>query len=674
MIEVKTGKLVKINPNRIRQLEETRKTILANLFAAETIFSDQFEKFFPFIGTTHWEELHCVGFNPQLSQLEAMVTLPLQDSDYQKCCNTSVLPKVRAILAWNQIPPLDPNYMPPFGNHVDADIQIRPKFSFNCLIQNEFIKFPNPEILESIDFDANLKLKKPNPVPYSKLVEKYRKAKVPDHRIIYDAVGPMFLKNQSFAQASLQPDFTKLKELNIDFNKIIKAISEDKANVSFEEIVCVGLNTATDTLGAVIHLKKSSGYSGSLCQSGSKEYVAFWADCNNNGVYDKYLGTASVDVHDINNIPNNGLFYSVFLPINLTDKLKGCDDPNIIRIRAVLSWAVPPSTTDPDQLNTWGNRLDRLVRLRHIKQRGTGLIDLLYYVGNVPIENIDSSTFLANPSMGILNPANCSQPAKDRPFGGHVSVKGRIYNTGVPGSVYYQVQYSPHGANNWLPVTNKITYRLAHPNPFDPLHPVEVKTENRPDGWFPYQEDPTASPPILEESAFLASWSTGSLEGPYDLRVAYTQDYPGLNPINIKYSDIVTIVLDNTNYLASPTANTSIDFSSTLDIVIDGGDCHSYDQGDTIQGHLRAVDKHFWKWHLDLQPSTHTNGTKASPQCRSYGSLSDNGDGNGVWQLDTSKMDKCGYTLTLRGYDRAIVNSNGAVVHHNGKAVGFSVK
>jgi hypothetical protein len=51
----------------------------------------------------------------------------------------------------------------------------------------------------------------------------------------------------------------------------------------------------------------------------------------------------------------------------------------------------------------------------------------------------------------------------------------------------------------------------------------------------------------------------------------------------------------------------------------------------------------------------------------------DQGDGNAVWTLNTTNLDKCGYTLMLRAYDRTIVNSNGAIVHWNKKAVGFSV-
>jgi len=63
-----------------------------------------------------------------------------------------------------------------------------------------------------------------------------------------------------------------------------------------EELTCVGLATAFDSLAAVIHVKRPAGYSGDLCHAGSVEYVAFWADWNNDGTWDEYLGTTQVNV------------------------------------------------------------------------------------------------------------------------------------------------------------------------------------------------------------------------------------------------------------------------------------------------------------------------------------------------------------------------------------------
>ena len=92
----------------------------------------------------------------------------------------------------------------------------------------------------------------------------------------------------------------------------------------------------------------------------------------------------------------------------------------------------------------------------------------------------------------------------------------------------------------------------------------------------------------------------------------------------------------------------------------------------------KKIDERFGYWVLDLQPIGHVQGNDAknalSIVCRSYNSLSDNGDENLEWTLDTSKLDVCGYTLTLRAYDRAILNSNMANCHWATKSVGFSIR
>jgi hypothetical protein len=720
-----------------KELESTRKMMLMNLFTDVKI---------DLKSNTFWEQLNCVGFNPNLSQLEAVVSIkqatgysgnlcsngsteyvaffvdwgdgagfqpvgltsfkasdisnappgpqhPLQylvylsldDKPHRKCCDTAVLPRVRAILAWNQIPS-GPDYIPIFGNRLEANIQIQPSKSIFCLLKDIVIDFDAAKkIGEEQSIKANLCLPKNIDInadlcgfrfPHVKLEEiapAYKKAGVEDHRTVFSAVYPLIKGGDALQFASTIYDKVSIKKADINLSKVVDALAAilPQGNTTFEEVVCAGLNTASDILGAVIYIKKPLGYSGNLCKMGSIEYVAFWADWDNNGTYDNYLGTASVEVHDIDKFPEGGLYYSVMLPANFTDRLKNCKEPNIIKLRAVLSWAVPPSTTDPNDLNYWGNRLDVVVQIRPGTVNGD-LIDLIYDVGSVPLPSISLATHLAYPSVVIL--ANCSQLG-DRPFAGSVRIGGRIYNTGAPGKVHYQVQYAPHASGSWLPVTTTQTWELMHPNPFDPLFPQENVTLIAPDGWFPYMENPLAVPPIFERTNLLAVWQTGSLNGHYDLRLAYTKDYPLTPGSVIHYSNVVTIVLDNVNYVASPTPNPAVDPASTLDIVIDGGDCHAYDKGGAlIQGHLRALDDYFWLWTLDLQPATHTHGTQASPSCRSYATLADKGDANAPWSLNTSKLDKCGYTLTIRAYDRAIVNSNTAIVHSNAKSVGFSVK
>ncbi|MHC4563883.1 MAG: hypothetical protein ACYS8X_14085, partial [Planctomycetota bacterium] len=471
-----------VSKREIQELEVTRKTLLASLFAYTPVAAK---------GITYWEELTCVGFNPERSELQAVVSVkrstgysgglcsqgspeyvrffvdwgsgfedagltsfrahdisdlppgpqhPLQylvqltlaDEEHRRFCKLPVLPKVRAVLSWNAMPSLDPNQVPYFGNTMDVDVQLEPNIMTLAVLAEEGLLSKKATLLDKVDLAKPLATLPPTPVPWSQLVEAYHKAEVPDHRLVYEAVYPMVKPTALAPVAPAQKDLSIVQDLNIDLSQVVDVLTlQSQANTTYEEVVCAGLNTPLDTLGAVIHVKKPCGYCGNLCQAGSREYVAFWADWNNDGAYDAYLGTATVEVHDIGSIPSGGLYYGVELPVNLLPHLKGCHDPNIIRIRAVLSWAVPPSTTDPNDLNYWGNRLDVVVQVRP-GVPSTELMDLLYTIGSVGVDDFSPTTHLAYPSVGVLDPTNCSAPAKDRPLGGRVTIRGRIYNTGLP--------------------------------------------------------------------------------------------------------------------------------------------------------------------------------------------------------------------------------------------------
>lgn len=729
----------------IEELESVRRTLLAQLSLGKGLLEQDAKEVFAFNGITHWEDLDCVGFDPETSRLSAVVSINqetgysgnlctdgsrewvrfwidwqdgtgwhdvgltgfrahdisdappgpqhpiehlvyvrLDDDARRRCCETEVLPRVRAVLAWNQVPPLDPNFVPYFGTRRDASIQIEPRTGWFCLLDKLDLK-----IAAQLDTSVPLPTKPPAPVPLPELAARYReladrdeRAEVPDHRLVYQVAQPLLAGKAPAAFADLATEVPQLAELGIDFGSVLELLSkpldDEAANTSYEELTCVGLNTAQDLLGAVVRIKRPTGYGGDLCEAGSREYVAFWADWNNDGTFDDHLGTVALEVHDIANIPRDDLHYAVFLPIDVKDRLRDCVNPNIVRIRAVLSWATPPSSTDPDALNFWGNRIDRLVRLRHTRVPGTTLTDLIYSIGNVDVADIDPATSLAHPPSGILNPNVCAPALTYRPWGGRIDVRGRFYNSGPAGTVRYQIQVkkATEPVTAFQPATyaGNFTFKdVTVPWP----HNVYV-SQSPADGWFEYLEDTTVTFPIYEATAYLGSWqSAGQPDEEYDLRLAYTTDYGTPQPWTIHYSTVIRITTDNTDFVVSPTANPAVDLSSTLDLVIDGGDCHQYSPGDVIQGHLRAVDDHFFRWSLDLQPSTHTNGITASPSCRSYASLLDTGDGNAAWQIQTqqgaNELDKCGYTLTLRAWDRTIRNSNGSSTFHGSKAVGFSI-
>ena len=50
---------------------------------------------------------------------------------------------------------------------------------------------------------------------------------------------------------------------------VFKPVKPMKGNPSYEELACVGLQTQLDRLEAVINIKRTAGYGGTICQAGS---------------------------------------------------------------------------------------------------------------------------------------------------------------------------------------------------------------------------------------------------------------------------------------------------------------------------------------------------------------------------------------------------------------------
>ncbi len=677
-------------------------------------------------GHTTWEELKCIGYNPQLKRLEAivsikqssgyggslcskgskeyvrfyvdfkdgggfidmgltsfkaanisdappgaqhplsyMVFLYINDEQYRRFtdCSHAVIPTMRAILSWNVEPtPNTPNYPPYYGNVRDADIQLarRPYIILGDIADVLKNKVLGPVIKP----DFQIPLPDPGPVELAELYEFNKQANVPDHRTFYSAIGSSIQSTMSFAKAGSAFKATDLSKLKIDISKLLPFFdpNEHKADVSFEEATCVGLNTDTDTLGAVVHIKKNSGYSGDLCHKGSTEHVAFWADWNNNGTFDEYLGTVSFEVHDLANIPAGGLYYNVALPINVAKRLKSCKTPNIIKVRAVLSWESLPSTTDPNLLNTWGNSIDSLVQLR--PGDSSGIHTIISLVGNVARLDIDPTHHLYNYNAIAPGVSN------NRPWGGSINFCGIIDRNGFNGTIKFRLSWKKFGApdSDYKPVSTTETFNLWQP--LVSIFPYTDTQTADADGWYIYDPNPAAGIYDIYDNGYLSHLETsGFTDGTYTIKFEYTDEFN-----NVILGDLFSIVVCNQGMSVSPTANATVDMTKDLDLVIDGGDCHSYDKIDPlINGHLRAVHPFFGWWSLNLQPTSHTHGAVPVPISRSYSALGDTGDANAVWTLDTTPLDPCGYTVSLEGRTRVILNSTpGYYPYYGPKAVGFA--
>ena len=384
---------------------------------------------------------------PGEQRLEYAVSLQI-DPKRVTFCFTQNLPKVRAILSWNAPPPPStPGFIPVWGNVEDAQIQIQPRtlIIFDDLFKE--IKAKPPEHFEDL-----VDLKKPVPVaPHkvldlSELQSLYRGKDVPAHRFAFSHAQKL-LEQPAFTEKLLAPGSKGLLPgLEINWSDLFGQIVKTNGDTRFEELQCIGLDPNMDSLVGVLTVKLPNGYSGGLCQAGSTEYVAFWIDYGSGLTF---AGTTSVTVHDLTSIPAGGVQYAVFLPVDLDGHRQPCESgPRTAKVRAILSWQAPP--TNPDYVPTWGNRLETTIQIAPgpVVQPGKQ-VPILSSVGDIPVNHIDSNGLATGTGSftGFV--------AVDSPFGGMINLSGKIVN-GTSTSKY-RVMRKPHGAPDsaYVPLTDE---------------------------------------------------------------------------------------------------------------------------------------------------------------------------------------------------------------------------
>ncbi len=133
----------------------------------------------------------------------------------------------------------------------------------------------------------------------------------------------------------------------------LKPVMPIVANTTYEEIGSVGFQPQLNRLNAVVYVNQSSGYSGDICSSGSPEYVRFYASYDDGKSWDD-LGITSFSAYDIalKEAQANRLEYAVAIDFAPWRHL--CFQRGIARVRAILSWNVPPPPNDPDWMPVWG--------------------------------------------------------------------------------------------------------------------------------------------------------------------------------------------------------------------------------------------------------------------------------------------------------------------------------
>jgi hypothetical protein len=616
-----------------------------------------------------WEDQGVVGFNvhdiPNFDDCHKDPTKPLsyiaslKIDPKRKVCRFPVLPKVRAILSWQAIPTAgNANYPPVWGNVFEDHVQIKPWWktfaaAFDQIVEAVGQKIDIPDVYKEF-VDIPIPLPDPPDPPIAELTKLYAatdaKAKaaptVEPHRFglahIHAAMKSMAL-NQDIIVAKA----AEWKLAGLDLSAAIAALDNTKANTDYEELECLGLDSNTETLAATLRIKLASGYSGRPCDKGSFEYLAFWADWDDTCEFE-YLGTVKINVHDYSPLPAGGLSYTALLKVDLDEHRRTCKEPKIGRVRAVLSWNSPPSTTDPEDLNYWGNRIDAHVQ---INPTGSSVSDHaeLRSIGGIAVPHIDPVTGLTDATavfhFNWLPPDPAGRPC---PFSGIVVITGPT----VPGMMRYGIT-----------VENLTTPAPPVPvaNDFDVLDNSGNNVTTQKASFSPIHSYPYLNT-ALNPELILARWFTA---GDDLWRISLQLYDPFENPIGAPVTHVIQLKNSGLKDL-----RIHIDPAS-------GGDCNTFHVGDLIDGHFVAIDPYLSGYSLHTEPFaaplgqlTPTSGAVSTPFA---GPDPAPPPGGLDWHLDTKNMTPCGYIVRLEASDLAIIDST-HVGHYGAAPVGWCLE
>jgi len=402
----------------------------------------------------------------------------------------------------------------------------------------------------------------------------------------------------------------------VNISELLKNYLATKANVAYEELEDIGLDHSQEFLTASIHVKRPYGYSGDLCSDmfprfggGSYEYVSFWADWDDTCRWE-YLGTASVKVHDLKNIPEKGVCYAAYLPYDFNRRRQHCDQPKVVKIRSVLSWNTPPSTTDPNDLETYGNVKETYIQIKPGESTGD-VRPVMTIVGGIPVGEIDNASGLTTP-VAKFALTGFPVDARGCPFSGRVTIQGLPFV-----GHKYRIQYRPQGEANWITLFTPI--EVVKWNGF-----TTERVPHVPDGagYFDYLS-------YLQNLDSVLGW----LDTPADETRACDIK---LDILTIAGTDDKKVQIDN----VAPDA--------ALSITNVGGDCADYTAGTRIAGKFTATDAYFSGYLFGLSAA----GGAFTPDSGNSAEVNED------WELNTAGLRPCGYTVTLYVSDRAIINSS----------------
>jgi hypothetical protein len=556
----------------------------------------------------------------------------------QRICRSENLLRVRAILSWEVPPPADPNWLPVWGNRSEATIQVAPK----RLVKISDVVKLDANVLALLDGAQTLKLKSLD-LPLEATAKAYLEAKVPVKRTLHPHLQAALANPSALTALASNPQLAAIAKIYaVDLEKISdQLLFSGDGNQEYEQLTCIGLQTGgfIDTLVGIINVKKSAGFNGGLCTKGSREYIAYYMDFGSGW---QYMGTASVRVHDIASIPADGLRYTAYLPTDLRNYRKKCEQAVVVKLRAILSWETPPPV-DPNWVPAWGGREDTTVLLSPLsnKEDTDKLTPFITAAGRVSTDKINPLTGLAT----ALSPFVVNQA----PFGGEVMISGYILNhpnySSGGAKLRYKVMISSDGIN-FAPAIESFDISVdrwvgAVVTQFD------LRQEVDSEGFYAYQMDAIGPDFTFVDENVLFRFFTASRQGAHWIRI----DVEDPTTLAIIPSNSVKLMIDNT--------------APNLTFTMVQEPCSDIKVGEPITGTFTANDPHMG----DVQISVVPFGVAS----KTY-SLSTDTQKAGTWQVSTAELDKCGYVVQASAVDRTIVNNTNFGNSSAVQSIGFCLR
>jgi hypothetical protein len=665
------------------------------------------------VGNTTYEQLECVGLNPDLDLLDAVVQIKRNAgyggnictpgsleyvrfyADYsgsgtwqdlgaanvrvhdidgpkplcynvklnltdpvRRFCTFSNVIKIRAILSWNlEPPPNTPDFPPPWGNILESNVQVRPRYRrpiWEIFDELKIVNLPK-EVGQALEvFDSSTALTvTPKALSLSDRARLYRSDDVPAHRFAFAELQSAAIAPQALKLAGSSSIAANLAEIlgTIDLSALIGIFLTPPGDTSFEEVKCVGLRPEDDSVGAVITIKRPSGYSGNLCHTGSPEYVGFWLKLDGSPTWE-HLGTSAVQVHDLGaGLPPGGVNYAVSIPVDLTHHRRRCTDGALTgTLRAVLQWNSPPS--GPDAPVHWGNREDCRVQLRPgdpIEAEEPRIILIS-----------DKDAGLINQSTGLLGDLTA--------FGGIVAI-GALYALDPTTPKEFKIEVrKDSGSSSWQTLLDPIPvqyYKMSggvfidcDPGMFgfQLCNETLMPTTGIDPGWFEYKNSNTSR--LVDSN--VGYWHTKITdEGRWRVRVTFrAAGAPGSE----QQTNEVVVRIDNT----VPHITASFDHSGTL--------CDKYAVGELVKVNFDVNDvgsnplvpdptlsefQHF----AGISASIISGGVIPHSPVLSGGPFTNRG-GSGTFTLATTGGQVCGYAFRITATEHTIIgNLSGALFY-----------